>query len=207
MSGDISDSAKVGIGVLLLCFLIGIVFNVFTMVRSTATKGTNQLQGSMNQMVDATYAAYDNETVFGTSVLNAIATYGQDKMCIVVDNTKSTSNNLQFQPKPTPVNPTGSNYKSDGATGNTGPQQAYYYGYQATGIKVENDVSYITGSLVLDSNNSGSSASGGRSLDSSPTKELGVVSTYVNTQNRYASYLIKDSTAQIIGIYFKLQQS
>ena len=191
MSGDISDSAKIGIGVLLLCFLIGIVFNVFTMVRSTATKGTNQLQGSMNQMVDATYAAYDNETVFGTSVLNAIATYGQDKMCIVVDNNKNTGNTITLYKPESPVQ---TNSSQAHVTG-----KAYYYGYPLKDKPVaSNTVSFYT--AVLDTQET-------RVLDSSHTKSLGDTAVYVNTQNRYSANLIKDDSGLIIGVYFKLQAS
>lgn len=130
MGGDMSDTVKIGLSVLILCFLIGIVFQIFTMARSLTSKSTNQLQSVTNQMVDMSFATYDNQTVFGSTVRSAVSQYSGDKMCVIIDNNLADA---VGDVKPQAPKSNGNNQ----VAGETG--KAYYYGYGLTdaGAKFE----------------------------------------------------------------------
>lgn len=203
MNGDISDSAKLGIGVLLLCFVIGIVFNLFTMTRGIATSGANQLSGSMTQMNDAAYATYDNETVFGTSVINAITTYSSDKFIVVVDNRNAdTSNNTEITISSSfTLNNSvlADTTKMNNAVKSTGTMSyVSYYGYRVSDNITYDNAGYLVSTLSTDGST--------KFTNSAPTKVLGQPQSYVNQSQRYDARLIKDTTNKIIGIYFLLRK-
>lgn len=189
MGGDMSDTVKIGLSVLILCFLIGIVFQIFTMARSLTSKSTNQLQSVTNQMVDMSFATYDNQTVFGSTVRSAVSQYSGDKMCIIIDNNINGSIPGSINVlKPT----------SNAAGVATTP---YYYGYALDGNKATYDATkspYMNATLdtVVDN----------KSLDTSFINSSGDQYMYVNDAKRYQSILVKDNTGEICGIYFQLQQ-
>lgn len=183
--GDISDTLKLGLVVLILCFLVGIVFQLFTMARSITSRSTNQLQSVTNQMVDMSYATYDNQTVFGSTVTSAVSQYSADKMTVVVDNGNTED--------PQTVSPSKANANSTPAASG----DVAYYGYALDGgITKSEDGAYYVGTLDTDTAN--------KVTDTSTLKKMGDASVYVNEAVRYQSKLIRDETGEIIGIYFHI---
>ena len=156
---------------------------MFTMIRGFATSGSNQLTNQVNQLKESVYSQYDQQTVYGSSVVTAINTYSSDKFSIVVNNNPTSSAVTQFS-KPTAPASTGED-----------ALKPYYYGYACSAGKMENSVGYFTASLDASADKSGSLA---------PIRASGKPGTYINESLRYDSYLIKDSTNTTIGIYFNL---
>lgn len=187
-NGDISDTLKLGLVILILCFLVGIVFSVFTMARSITSRSTNQLQSVTNQMVDMTYATYDNQTVFGSSVTAAVSQYSADKMTVIVDNSGTLTSTDITAVKPDAEQDTA-------ASGNIA-----FYGYALNGnkLKLEEGNTYWTGTLDPDTSK--------KNTDTSTLKKAGDASVYVNEAKRYQAKLIRDDTGEVVGIYFVLLQ-
>lgn len=185
--GDISDTLKLGLVVLILCFLVGIVFQVFTQARSLASRSTNQLQSVTNQMIDMSYATYDNQTVFGSTVVSAVSQYSADKMTVVVDNSDTDN--------PTSVTATKANAQASPAVSS----KIAYYGYALTnGLTASDDNAYYIGTLDADTSK--------KVTDTSTLKKMGDASVYVNEAVRYQAKLIRDETGEIVGVYFHILQ-
>lgn len=216
--GDISDSAKLGICVMILCFLIGIVFQLFTMTRTQTSKSANQLQGSFNQLSDSAFATYDNTTVFGSQVKNAVITYQAEKFCIVVNNTPETKvsinelrdDNVKLE-VPTAAGVKNGDYnilKTDNAQGGA---RSYYYGYPlanngststpagnwnaAFSAQTGEQDTYFTANVMFNKD---------KSSYTSAITSPGQAEVYVNDARRYQSYLIKDTTGEVVGIVFQM---
>lgn len=184
-SGDISDGAKLGLCAMILCSIIFIFFNMFTMIRGFATAGSNQLTNQVNQLKTSVYAQYDQQTVYGSSVVTAINTYSADKFTVVVNNTpiNSATKQSDFDAPKLPDQSGEKNLKP------------YYYGYQCDKGEWDPVQGFFTSSIDPAGTKSGSLA---------PTRATGQDGTFINESLRYDSYLIKDTTGTIIGVYFQL---
>lgn len=188
---DMSDSVKLGLTMLVLCFLVGIVFQLFTMSRSMTSTSTNRLQSSLNQMNDMSYASYDNQTVYGSTVISAVSQFTTDKMVVVVDNQAAFSTSTY-----SPTDVTVDIPSSADDTCGIGNNEAAYYGYALKDSKITIGETYCSGTI---------DQSGDKSNYTAALKAMGNTSTYVNEALRYDSMLIKDDTGETIGVYFQLR--
>ena len=72
MGTDISEGAKVGIILVILCALIAIVFSLLTMMKNITSSGSQSLQNGLDQLTDSEFQSYDQENVSGTDVMAAV---------------------------------------------------------------------------------------------------------------------------------------
>ena len=61
MGTDISEGAKVGIILIILCALIAIVFSLLTMMKNITSSGSQSLQNGLDQLGDSEFQAYDQK--------------------------------------------------------------------------------------------------------------------------------------------------
>ena len=84
MGDDLSTGAKIGIGLVILCFLIAIVLSLLMVVKNITNSGANQLESGLGQMMATTYDDYDQKIVTGTKVTSAIKLFSGEPIGIVV---------------------------------------------------------------------------------------------------------------------------
>ena len=89
MGDDLSTGAKIGIGLVILCFLIAIVLSLLTVVKNITNSGANQLESGLGQMMATTYDDYDQKIVTGTKVTSSIKLFSSEAIAIIVVTGKS----------------------------------------------------------------------------------------------------------------------
>lgn len=72
MGGDISDGAKIGIGLVLLVAIVAIVMQLLKMVKSQANSGSTALQDSFEKVAESDFDGYDQVEKTGTDVSAAV---------------------------------------------------------------------------------------------------------------------------------------
>lgn len=87
MGTDISEGAKVGIILIILCALIAIVFSLLTMMKNITSSGSQSLQNGLDQLGDSEFQSYDQKTVSGTDVAAAIKIFEGRPVSFVVVTT------------------------------------------------------------------------------------------------------------------------
>lgn len=84
MEGDLSTVVKIGIGLVILVFIVGIVFSVVKLGRNIANSGADQLESSLDQLSNSQLDDFDQHTVTGTRVSLAIKQFDKMPLGIVV---------------------------------------------------------------------------------------------------------------------------
>lgn len=84
MGTDISEGAKVGIILIILCALIAIVFSLLTMMKNITSSGSQSLQNGLDQLSDSEFQNYDQKTISGTDVAAAIKIFEGRPVAFVV---------------------------------------------------------------------------------------------------------------------------
>ena len=185
MGDDLSTGAKIGIGLVILCFLIAIVLSLLMVVKNITNSGANQLESGLGQMMATTYDDYDQKIVTGTKVTSAVKLFNGEPIGIVVVTGLCQSNNVNggycYGALLQGYTKTGSagneSYKSSTAlTRNTG------------------DTFFTTAPVTPVSYN----------LNTKPMSVSGS-EQYVRDNGKFLAKLIKDSTGTIIGISFTQQ--
>ena len=188
MGDDLSTGAKIGIGLVILCFLIAIVLALLMVVKNITNSGANQLESGLNQMMQTTYDDYDQKLVTGTKVASAIKLFQGENIGIIVNTKFDKKDNYYLY-----------GMLLEGATAGTLPKDtinAYGEVYTLTKIDPRADgVSY----------GGTPKAPVAFNLNTRPITASGHPS-YVRNSGKFMAYLIKDSTETIVGIYF-VQQS
>ena len=87
MGTDISEGAKVGIILIILCALIAIVFSLLTMMKNITSSGSQSLQNGLDQLGDSEFQAYDQKVVSGTDVAAAIKIFEGRPVAFVINTT------------------------------------------------------------------------------------------------------------------------
>lgn len=202
MGDDLSTGAKIGIGLVILCFLIAIVLSLLMVVKNITNSGANQMEGGLNQMMSTTYDDYDQKIVTGTKVKSAIKLFASEPIGIVIDsgyNGKSEFGQHVYNygrlldkvgEQTVPTTP--SNFSGD--TGGKTWGDLYKIPTISETAKFNTDGVSIKGEARTTSD---------FNLNSRPISASGK-DTYVRDNGKYNSFLIKDSTDTIIGIYFQL---
>lgn len=209
MGDDLSTGAKIGIGLVILCFLIAIVLSLLMVVKNITNSGANQMEGGLNQMMSTTYDDYDQKIITGSKVKAAMKLFSGEQIAIVIDTRYGGSTGSD--PAGTHVFNYGllldevCNSDVDGtATYLAGDTNGTTYGdiykvqtvtetnkFNGDGVSIQ--ATTRTGAAAFNLNT--------RPVDASGTE------TYVRDNAKYQSYLIKDSTNSIVGIYFQLTAS
>lgn len=187
MGDDLSTGAKIGIGLVILCFLIAIVLSLLMVVKNITNSGASQLESGLGQMLSTTYDDYDQTIVTGTKVNSAVKLFSGEAVAIVVT--------------------TGKGANDEGKLG------GYCYGALLDGYtNISSDTSNpLYASTTALTRNSGDSFF--TATQASPltynlnTKPMGVSGSapFVRDNAKFLAELIKDDTGTIIGISFTQQ--
>lgn len=211
MGTDISEGAKVGIILIILCALIAIVFSLLTMMKNITSSGSQSLQNGLDQLGDSEFQAYDQKVVSGTDVAAAIKIFEGRPVAFVINTTadqKSTDKTAHLYGAKLTV--TGGN--GDGETGeHAGTNAGKYYSVKVDtadtgGSEAPTDAvtkysgnSYWTAALFTND--------AGVVEYNMNTKPISVTGkrTYVRSSAKFLAELIKDPTGTKIGVMFTQQ--
>lgn len=186
MGDDLSTGAKIGIGLVILCFLIAIVLSLLMVVKNITNSGANQLESGLGQMMQTTYDDYDQKVVTGTKVRTAVKLFAAEPVGIVVVT---------------------------GLCNDEGVKGGYCYGALLTGYSEEKsgkETSYRSNTALSKNETTDTYYTAEpvtptqynlnvKPMDRSGTKQ------YVRDNGKFLSELIKDTTGTIIGICFTQQ--
>ena len=185
MGDDLSTGAKIGIGLVILCFLIAIVLSLLMVVKNITNSGANQLESGLGQMMATTYDDYDQKVVTGTKVTSAIKLFSGEPVGIVVITGLCKDNNING---------------------------GYCYGALIQGYTQEGNNGNISyKSSTAPTRNTGDTFFTMSPVSpvqyNMNTKPLSVSGSaqYVRDNGKFLAELIKDSTGTIIGICFTQQ--
>lgn len=200
MGGDISDGAKIGIGLVLLVAIVAIVMALLKMVKNQTNSGSTKLQDSFDKVAESEFDGYDQVEKTGTDVVAAIKIFQDRPVAIVVQTMKdqaagsgawnygallsgadvaATADPALGENKAVTVETTAATAATDDKiapwTGHTG-----YIGE----LKVGTDGSYSYNNNLTPLN----------------TKST---TYYVRSSGRFMSNLIKNDSGDNIGVYFQ----
>lgn len=204
MGDDLSTGAKIGIGLIILCFLIAIVLSLLMVVKNITNSGANQMEGGLDQMMQSTYDDYDQKVVTGTKVKAAVKLFNAEPIAVIV-NTRYNGENHIFDygllidlGKSSVTSPT-----KESVTGGFGDVYKYP---SSVGLADANNVQ-----VHVNMNDDGVTVAGKAqagpntwNLDTRPMASSGT-NAFIRDSGKYMAYLIKDPTGTIIGIYFEQQ--
>ena len=206
MGGDISDGAKIGIGLVLLVAIVAIVMQLLKMVKGQANSGSTALQDSFEKVAESDFDGYDQVEKTGTDVAAAVKIFEGRPVAIVVQTTKQRAAGDKA-------------YNYGALIGNTGTETtgADHAASSAFGKVFEITISdtaadaFTAGTIAPWKGHSGYlaelnvlSASGEYEYNTNYTP-LDKTSTdsFVRSSGRFMSYLIKNDSGENIGIFFQ----
>lgn len=185
MGDDLSTGAKIGIGLVILCFLIAIVLSLLMVVKNITNSGANQLESGLGQMMATTYDDYDQKVVTGTKVTSAIKLFAGEPVGIVVITglcqEKGTNGGYCYGALI-------DGYTKEGSDGNVSYKSS-------TAPKRDPGNTYFTMSPVSPVS---------YNLNTKPLTVSGS-QQFVRDNGKFLAELIKDPTGTIIGICFTQQ--
>lgn len=210
MGDDLSTGAKIGIGLVILCFLIAVVLALLMVVKNITNSGANQMESGLTQMMQSTYDDYDQTIVTGTKVKSAMKLFTGENVAIVIDTMyESTHHVFNYGLK---LAQCGNNTTEateinlPGDTGGAAYGEAYFWGSTAGVPSGSWNLNGTTNIFNPDGVSVQGKVPTGASkfyLNSRPVDASGTIA-YVRDNAKYQAFLIKDSTDTIIGIYFVL---
>jgi len=203
MGGDISDGAKIGIGLVLLVAIVAIVMALLKMVKNQTNSGSTKLQDSFDKVAESEFDGYDQVEKTGTDVKAALKIFQDRPVAVVVQTTKDK-----------------------GAA-----KQAFNYGALLSGVTVADDTTagvggvakvteldpaatevdtYTDGKLAPWKDHSGllgeltvDGTTGAYTYNNNFSPVDKTSSTYfVRSSGRFMSYLIKSDAGENIGVAF-----
>lgn len=197
MGGDISDGAKIGIGLVLLVAIVAIVMALLKMIKNQANNGSTALQDSFDKVSESEFDGYDNVEKTGTDVMAAVKIFQDRQVAILVHTTKTDANKCYNY---------GTLIKGTTATADGGNGVGAVYevaiatteatdAADATVTKYKNHVGYIA-DLDIAADGTYSINANYVPLEKKSTKY------FVRTSGRFLSELVFDNTGAKIGILF-----
>lgn len=84
MGEDLSQGAKIGIILIILCALIAIVFSIMSIMKNITTQGADELQHSLSSMTMQKFDDYDQREISGAQVISAIKLFENQPYVVVV---------------------------------------------------------------------------------------------------------------------------
>lgn len=216
MGTDISEGAKVGIILIILCALIAIVFSLLTMMKNITSSGSQSLQNGLDQLSDSEFQNYDQKTISGTDVAAAIKIFeGRPVSFVVVTSADIKSGGGSATswkghlygahlsccaPSATSGTDGGANAgKTFAVTVNSAASGAEPAEAPTTEIAKYTGNAYYTGALYT--NDAGSPV---YNMNVRPLSVTGKT-TYVRSSAKFLAELIKDPTGTKIGVCFVQQ--
>ena len=191
MGDELGAMVRTGMTVILVAALITTVLNLMSVSDSFLNKGTANLESGVAQIDQQQYRKYDQGNVSGTGVKVAIQTYGSSDMAIVVQTKLAATNgNKAYNYGTTLVGFTA----SSGATpvGNVDTSST------SNGtINAQVGASNYVGEYAYDATSKLMRYLDTRNLTQTGTEE------YIRESARFESYLIKNASEDIVGIFFK----
>lgn len=203
MGGDISDGAKIGIGLVLLVAIVAIVMSLLKMIKNQANSGSTALQDSFDKVAESEFDGYDQVEKTGTDVKAAVKIFEGRPVAIVVTTTAQET----------------TAGKPDG--------KAWQYGALLQGVSTADDTAKGRG-VVAEVTTSGTEADTYTDGTIAPWKghsgylaelEVGTdgayvynvnytpldktsTDSYVRSSGRFMSNLIKNDSGDNIGVFF-----
>lgn len=211
MEGDLSTGAKIGIGLVILCFLIAIVLALLMVVKNITNSGANQMQSGLNQMSQSTYDDYDQKIVTGNKVKTAMKLFSGENIAIVIDTKYDGSHHVfNYGLKLSKCGNNTANFSDTavlpGDTGGAAYGNVWFFG-QTSATQITGQGNWGLSDIM---NADGVSVAGvvptgaaEFNLNTRPVDASGTAA-YVRDNAKYQSFLIKDKTDTIVGIYFVL---
>ncbi|MCI9050669.1 MAG: hypothetical protein HFI05_01905 [Lachnospiraceae bacterium] len=198
MGEDVSSQIRTGITVILVAALITAVLNLMVVAQNIMANGLGTLESGTDQVAAQEFEKYNQKKVSGTSVKAAISLYEAKDICIVV-RTKACKEGS------TGVGAWGYQYGTLllDANGSQPSSQVdadgseYYYFTGNDAIRLKNGQSYYTAEYFT--------GTGGVLNECHNTRGLTTAGDpqFILTSARFKSFLIKNSTGTIVGIYFE----
>ena len=174
MGEDLSQGAKIGIILIILCALIAIVFSIMSIMKNITSSGVDDLQKSLNSMTSQKFDDYDQRTITGAQVIAACKLFQGQPISIYVYTNRKTAT-----------------YTNYGVTNMTLDTNSFSYDASTQEVNVPSG--YVTAtmpSVELTFNNNRKNMS-----DKSHVE-------YVSNSSKFYSYLVKSTSGDIIGIMF-----
>lgn len=204
MGTDISEGAKIGIILIILCSLIAIVFSLLTMMKNITSSGSQSLQNGLDNLTDSEFQSYDQKNVTGTDVKAAIKIFEGREIGFVVYTLGSQKGGAKAQMYGAILN----SDQSEGTTGgsNAGktldctvkvdPSADEAFTDSMAITKFKNNT-YYTSALKNDA------TTGGVAYNTNirPMEAVGT-EAYVRDTGRFRAELIKDTSGTKIGVVF-----
>lgn len=205
MGGDISDGAKIGIGLVLLVAIVAIVMQLLKMVKSQANSGSTALQDSFDKVAESDFDGYDQVEKTGTDVAAAVKIFEGRPVAIVVQTTKQAADKKAYNYGAligsAGTETSGSDHPASAAFGKVFELQisdtavdtftagtiAPWKGH--SGYLAELNVIEDTGEYEYNTNYA--------PLDKTST------TSFVRSSGRFMSYLIKNDSGENIGVFFQ----
>ena len=184
MGEDLSTGAKIGIVLIILCFLIGIVLALLMVVKNITNSGASSMEAGLDQMSKSTYDDYDQKIVTGTKVPSAIKLFEGQPIGIVVISKQAAANSVNG---------------------------GYCYGQVLSGYSKTTedgeDVYKNSTALTMNTGDSFFTTSPQSGVWNLNTKPLTISGSnmFVRTNAKFMAELIKDSSGTNIGICFTQQ--
>lgn len=96
MGTDISEGAKIGIILIILCSLVAIVFSLLTMMKNITNSGSASFQNGLDQLQDSEFQDYDQKILTGTQVVSAIKIFDGRPLGFLVETKASGADNAVY---------------------------------------------------------------------------------------------------------------
>lgn len=194
MGEDISTGSKIGIGLIILCSLVAIVFALLTMMKNVTNSGSATLQNGLDQMLASQFQDYDQKVKTGTEVMAAMKIFeGQPVAFVLKTNLcqksgSSYANGFIFGALLTDFTACDTEQPNDG--------KAYKLN---TPLTKETGQSFYRKNLYV---NNGAYE---YNLNTKVCNTSGT-SSYVRTSAKFMAELIKDDSDMTVGISFTQQK-
>lgn len=217
MGDDLSTGAKIGIGLVILCFLIAIVLALLMVVKNITNSGAGQMESGLNQMMQTTYDDYDQKVVTGTKITSAVKLFQSENMAIVVESGLCQKYNKGPRIYGMLLKGNQTVASTDPTKGVTKAHSTDYPIYEmpiasAGGTYPTNRSDLKLGGsttetqLCMDTDTStywvGTPTNPVQFNMNTKPMELSGDNSYVRSNGKYMSMLIRDDSGTIIGIYF-----
>lgn len=213
MGTDISEGAKVGIILIILCALIAIVFSLLTMMKNITSSGSQSLQNGLDQLGDSEFQAYDQKVVSGTDVAAAIKIFEGRPVAFIISTSadqKAGDSMAHLYGAKLTVN--GGNGTGDTSTEHAGANAGKYFAVKVATADTDEPATAPTDAVTKYTGNAYWTAAlftndAGVVEYNMNTKPISVTGkrTYVRSSARFMSELIKDPTGTKIGVMFTQQ--
>lgn len=200
MGEDLSAGAKIGIVLVVLCAIIATVFSIMALVKNVTNQSVDDLQSSLSAFQNLKWQDYDQRIVSGNTVQVTVRAAADDNVAVVVKTNKNDKKHVNYG-----VLLNGA--EKDGADGN------YYTCLVADKnplVKADASGSFYVSQLKSKTNEVGE---GDKKtyvtvpgyIYSRYTKGVNDPADffYINPTLKFNSFLIKDSSGGLLGIYFE----